>query len=282
VFRGLYTGASGMVAQMHRMDVLSNNLANVDLNGYKRDTSVHKAFPELLVRRMNDDGVYKFPFGSADMAPVVGKIGTGVEMNEAYTVFTQGALKETENSFDLALEGEGFFTVLTPEGERYTRNGSFTLGKEGLLVTKEGYPVLGSEGPIQIKENNFVVDEKGKVYVNSTFADDPQRLVALEENEWENIELVDSLKIVDFDRSRFIKKQGGSLWRETVDSGPAAAIPEVERPNVRQGFLEGSNVNPVTEMVRMIEVNRAYEANQKVVQSQDSLTGKLINEAVRV
>jgi len=271
-----------MVAQMHRMDVLSNNLANVDLNGYKRDTSVHKAFPELLVRRMNDDGVYKFPFGSADMAPVVGKIGTGVEMNEAYTVFTQGALKETENSFDLALEGEGFFTVLTPEGERYTRNGSFTLGKEGLLVTKEGYPVLGSEGPIQIKENNFVVDEKGKVYVNSTFADDPQRLVALEENEWENIELVDSLKIVDFDRSRFIKKQGGSLWRETVDSGPAAAIPEVERPNVRQGFLEGSNVNPVTEMVRMIEVNRAYEANQKVVQSQDSLTGKLINEAVRV
>ncbi len=282
MFRGLYTGASGMVAQMHRMDVLSNNLANVDLNGYKRDTSVHKAFPELLVRRMNDDGVYKFPFGSADMAPVVGKIGTGVEMNEAYTVFTQGALKETENSFDLALEGEGFFTVLTPEGERYTRNGSFTLGKEGLLVTKEGYPVLGSEGPIQIKENNFVVDEKGKVYVNSTFADDPQRLVALEENEWENIELVDSLKIVDFDRSRFIKKQGGSLWRETVDSGPAAAIPEVERPNVRQGFLEGSNVNPVTEMVRMIEVNRAYEANQKVVQSQDSLTGKLINEAVRV
>ncbi len=282
MFRGLYTGASGMVAQMHRMDVLSNNLANVDLNGYKRDTSVHKAFPELLVRRMNDDGVYKFPFGSADMAPVVGKIGTGVEMNEAYTVFTQGALKETENSFDLALEGEGFFTVLTPEGERYTRNGSFTLGKEGLLVTKEGYPVLGAEGPIQIKENNFVVDEKGKVYVNSTFADDPQRLVALEENEWENIELVDSLKIIDFDRSRFIKKQGGSLWRETVDSGPAAAIPEVERPNVRQGFLEGSNVNPVTEMVRMIEVNRAYEANQKVVQSQDSLTGKLINEAVRV
>ncbi|MFP4562862.1 MAG: flagellar basal-body rod protein FlgF [Spirochaetia bacterium] len=282
MLRGLYTGASGMVAQMHRMDVLSNNLANVDLNGYKRDTSVHKAFPELLVRRMNDDGVYKFPFGSADMAPVVGKIGTGVEMNEAYTVFSQGALKETENSFDLALEGEGFFTVLTPEGERYTRNGSFTLGREGLLVTKEGYPVLGAEGPIQIKENNFVVDEKGKVYVNSTFADDPQRLVALEENEWENIELVDSLKIVDFDRSRFIKKQGGSLWRETVDSGPATVIPEVERPNVRQGFLEGSNVNPVTEMVRMIEVNRAYEANQKVVQSQDSLTGKLINEAVRV
>ena len=150
------------------------------------------------------------------------------------------------------------------------------------MVTKEGYPVLGTDGPIQIKANNFVVDEKGKVYVNSTFADDPQRLVALEENEWENIELVDSLKIVDFDRSRFIKKQGGSLWRETVDSGPASVIPENVRPNVRQGFLEGSNVNPVTEMVRMIEVNRAYEANQKVVQSQDSLTGKLINEAVRV
>ena len=132
--RGIYTGASGMVAQMHRMDTITNNLANVDLTGYKRDTAVHKAFPELLIRRTNDNGTYKFPFGSMEVGPVVGTLGTGVEMNESYTDFTQGALKQTDNPFDIALDGKGFFTVLTPDGERYTRNGTFHLGPEGLLV----------------------------------------------------------------------------------------------------------------------------------------------------
>ena len=109
MIRGLYTGAAGMVAQMHKMDALSNNLANVNLNGYKKDTSIHKAFPEMLIRRLNDNGLYKFPMGSADIAPIVGKVGTGVEQNEVFTVFTQGALKGTDNPFDLALEGKGFF-----------------------------------------------------------------------------------------------------------------------------------------------------------------------------
>ena len=146
MIRGLYTGASGMVAQMHRMDALSNNLANVDLTGYKRDTSVHKAFPQLLLRRTNDDGVYNFPPGSMDTAPVVGTLGTGVELNELYTVFEQGALKESGNPFDLALEGEGFFAIQTPQGERYTRNGSFLIDNNGVLVTKEGFPVLAKRG----------------------------------------------------------------------------------------------------------------------------------------
>ncbi len=280
--RGMYTGAAGMVAQMHRMDILSNNLANVDLNGYKRDTAIHKAFPELLIRRMNDNGVYKFPFGSADIAPIAGKIGTGVEMNESYTDFTQGALKETENSFDLALEGEGFFVVQTPAGERYTRNGSFTLGKEGMLLTKEGYPVLGENGPVSIKKNNFIVDQDGKIFQNGTFSGDPRRLVSLTENEWENTEFIDQLRVVDFDRTRYLKKQGSSMWMDTYESGRAFPSSRENNVKVRQGFLEGANVNPVTAMVQMIEVNRAYEANQKVVQTQDGMTNKLINEAVRV
>lgn len=278
----MYTGAAGMVAQMHRMDVLANNLANVDLNGYKRDTAIHKAFPEMLIRRMNDNGVYKFPFGSADIAPIAGKIGTGVELNESYTDFSQGSLKQTENSFDLALEGKGFFVIQTPMGERYTRNGSFTLGKEGMLLTKEGYPVMGQNGPISIKKNNFIVDQDGKVYQNGALSGDPQRLVSLEENEWENTEFLDQLRIVDFDRTRYLKKQGSSMWMDTRESGEAFPSQRENDVKVRQGFLEGANVNPVTAMVQMIEVNRAYEANQKVVQTQDGMTNKLINEAVRV
>lgn len=282
MIRGMYTGSAGMVAQMHRMDILSNNLANVDLNGYKRDTAIHKSFPELLIRRANDNGVYKFPFGSADMFPVVGKLGTGVELNESYTDFTQGAMKETGNSFDLALEGEGFFVVQTPQGERYTRNGSFTLGKEGLLLTKDGFPVLGENGPIRIKKNNFIIDQDGKIYQNAAFAGDPERMVRLEENEWENTELVDRLRVVDFRRTRYLKKQGNSMWKETRESGNPFPSQLQNDLKVRQGFLEGSNVNPVTAMVQMIEVNRAYEANQKVVQTHDTMTGQLVNQAARL
>ena len=282
MLRGLYTAASGMVAQMHRMDALANNLANVDLTGYKRDTAVSKAFPELLIRRVNDDGLYKFPFGSAEIGPIVGTLGTGVEFNELYTVFTQGALKETGNPFDLGLDGRGFFVIDTPDGERYTRNGTFVLGKEGLLLTKDGAPVLGERGTIRLKKNNFVVDQQGRVYQNSTFAGDPNRLVSVDENEWESLELVDTIRVVGFRRDRFLKKQGTSMWRETPQSGEARSIGVAQRPRVRQGFLEGANVNPVEEMVRMIEVNRAYEANQKAIQSQDSLAGRLINEAIRV
>ena len=282
MIRGLYTGASGMVVQMHRLDAISNNLANVDLNGYKRDTAINKAFPEILLRRMNDDGMFVFPLGSIDTTPIVGKLGTGAELNEVFTVFTQGSLKQTENPFDLALEGEGFLTVLLPDGERYTRNGAFLLNDEGFLVTKRGEFVMGENGPIKIKKNNFVIDQDGVVYQNSTFAGDERRLVSLEENEWENLERVDRLKIVDFNRPRYLKKMGDSFWRGTEESGPAEIAAGDERPKVRQGFLESSNVNVVTEMVQMIEVQRTYEANQKMIQTQDSLLGRLINEAIRV
>ena len=282
MIRGIYTGASGMIAQMHNLDAISNNLANVDLTGYKKDTPVHKAFPELLLRRMNDDGVFTIPPGSVDQAPVIGTLGSGVEYNESYTVFSQGALKQTENPFDLALEGKGFFTVDTPQGERFTRNGSFHVSQEGVLVNKQGLPVMGENGIIRLKKNNFVVDQEGRIWQNSTFADDPERLVSLEENEWENIELVDRLKLVDFPRDRYLKKQGDSLWVHDRFSGDPVAAGVDDGLQVRQGFLEGSNVNPVREMVRMIEVNRAYEANQKTIQAHDQMSDRLINQAVRV
>jgi len=281
MLRGLYTGASGMQAQIHKMDALANNLANVDTTGYKKDTSVQKAFPQMLIRRMNDE-VYKFPFGSVDSTPVVGKLGSGVELNEIFTQFTQGSLKETGNPFDTALDGQGFFTIDTPNGERYTRNGTFLVDNNGLLVTKEGLPVQGENGNIYIKKNNFVIDKQGRIFQNADFADDPERLVSMNENDWANLEQVDTLKIVDFTRSRYLKKQGSSLWTATNESGSPKAVELGSSTKVIQGFLEKANVNPVTEMVAMITVNRAYEANQKVISTHDQMTEKLINQAVRV
>jgi flagellar basal-body rod protein FlgG len=282
MIRGWYTGASGMATQQVRLDTVANNLANIDTDGYKRDVSVHKAFAQLLLRRMDDDGVYLHPLGSGDMAPIIGKLGTGVESNELFTQFEQGAMKGTDSDFDLAMDGKGFMSVSTPQGERYTRNGSFILGKEGYLETKEGFPVMGENGPIQVKANNFQVDKAGRVWINETYAGDPEDLVGREDNAWERTVLLDTLKIVDFESTRYLAKQGSSLWKETQLSGPAEVIEGQARPTVLQGFTEASNVNPILEMVRMIEVNRAYEANQKTIQSQDASLGKLINEVAKV
>ncbi|MCL2472388.1 MAG: flagellar basal-body rod protein FlgF [Treponema sp.] len=280
--RGWYTAASGMRAQQWRLDAVANNLANVDTDGYKRDQAAFKAFPELLLRRMKDDGQYPHPFGSADAAPIIGKLGTGVELNELYVDFDQGALKETESDFDVALDGKGFFAVATPQGERYTRNGSFQLGKEGYLETKEGYPVMGENGPIRVKANNFQIDKDGRVWINAEYADDPNLLVSKENNTWAESALLDTLKIVDFDSDRYLKKQGSSLFYDTDTSGPAQIMDGAQRPKVMQGFTEAANVEPVREMVQMIDVNRAYEANQKVIQTHDSMLGTLINQFAKV
>jgi flagellar basal-body rod protein FlgG len=282
LIRGWYTAASGMRAQQWRLDAVANNLANVDVNGYKKDVAVHKAFPELLLRRMGDDGLYTHPFGSGDVAPFVGKIGTGVELNELFTIFEQGPLKETESDFDIALDGKGFLTVATPQGERYTRNGAFILGKEGFLETKEGYPLLGENGPIRVQENNFKIDKDGRVWVNQAYTEDPEQMINRENNTWEDTVLLDTLKIVDFHKDRYLEKQGSSLYRSTDVSGEAEVMAAGQRPKVIQGFVEASSVDPVREMVLMIEVNRAYEANQKVIQSEDSMLGALINQVARV
>jgi len=282
LIRGWYTGASGMRAQQWRLDAVANNLANVGTEGYKKDVASFKAFPEMLIRRQNDDGVFHIPFGSADAAPIIGRMGTGVELNELFTNFRQGSPLETSNDFDVMLEGKGFLAVSTPYGERYTRNGSFILGKEGLLLTKDGYPVLGENGPINIKANNFKIDAEGRIWVNAAYQDnDPMNLVGRENNEWEEPVILDTLKIVEFELDRYLEKQGTSFYRESQTSGPAMIMSGINRPKVIQGFLEASNVDPVLEMVQMIEVNRAYEANQKVIQTEEQALGTLINQVAK-
>ncbi|MDR2661361.1 MAG: flagellar basal-body rod protein FlgF [Treponema sp.] len=279
--KGIYTAASGMRAQQWRLDSIANNLSNVNTDSYKREQAVFKANPEMLLRRTGDDGVFLNPFGSHDNAPIVGRMGTGVELNELYVDFSQGSFKETENDYDLALDGKGFICVDTPYGERYTRNGSFQRGKEGYLETKEGYPVLGQNGPIRVQANNFKVDKDGNVWINAEYAEDPDLMISREDNEWGQVRLLDTLKLVGFERERYLKKQGSSLYRADEFSGDPFILEPEERPKVYQGFNETANVDPVVEMVQMIEVNRSYEANQKIIQMHDSTLGTLINQYAR-
>ena len=257
MIRGWYIGASGMNAQQNRLDTISNNLANVDTAGYKRDVTVHKTFSELLIRRTNFDGVYKVDGGSADDAPVIGTLGLGVETNENYTDFAQGSFKVTGRKQDVALNGEGFYVVDTPYGERYTRNGDFFIGKEGYLETKEGYPVMGEKGYLYVVDDKFNVNKDG-VLVNE-----------------ENGDEIDRFKVVRFDNERYLEKMDQNLYATNETSGPAHIAESFERPQFIQGYTETSNVNVVNEMVQMIEVNRAYEANQKTITSEDSMMSTL-------
>ena len=186
------------------------------------------------------------------VSPIIGKVGLGVETNELYTVFEQGSFKNTGAATDIALAGEGFFAVQTPAGERYTRAGNFLIGKEGILETKEGYPVLGDNGIIRVQDKHFKVNDDGLITVDGD-------------------KTVDRLKLVRFENERYLKKQGENLWVDTAISGKAHIAEGNERPGLLQEYVETSNVNVVNEMVQMIEVNRAYEANQKTIQTEDTM-----------
>ena len=237
MIRGWYIGASGMNAQQNRLDTISNNLANVDTTGFKKEIPVSKEFSELLLRRVQADGQYSN---------------------------SQGSFKNTDTKTDFALGGEGFFAVQTPAGERYTRNGNFHLGKEGILLTKEGYPVLGENGAIHVPDDKFYVNQDGMIYTK------------------DDSTLVDRVKVVRFENERYLKKQGSSLWNTTKFSGEPHIAEGDERPKLLQGYTETSNVNVVNEMVQMIEVNRAYEANQKSVQTEDNMMETLWSKVVTV
>ena len=281
--QGMYTASSGMLVQQYRLETISNNLSNALTTGYKRDVSIDKAFPEMLLRR-RDEHTVKFPYrmrpstGSIDKSPVVGKLGTGVEQNEIFTVQAQGSLIETNNPADIAISGEGFFVVDTPHGERYTRNGNFIIGGGNILMTKEGYPVVGENGYLRLQHNNFKVDESGRVVVNQNLANSEFPFVDTDENSWEGESIIDQLKLVDFEFPRYLQKQGNSLYNYTEYVGELYNLErDIERPGIEQGFLESSNVEPIRQMVEMIEVNRAYEAGQKAMQSADESTNRLLS-----
>lgn len=256
MIRGLYTGASGMLAEMARTDVISNNMANVNTTAFKKDRTIFRAFPEMNIHRIHDPvpaGLDKV----VDPRPFIGMMGTGVMLDEVNTDFNQGHLITTSNPLDLAIRGEGFFQVQTPEGIKYTRDGSFSLSSNGYLVTKEGYYVLGENGPLQLLQTgDITISQQGEVFVND--------------------EYIDRLNIVTFADLNQLQKQGDNLYFTD-------AVPEpLQDADVVQGALEGSNISIVAEMVDLISAFRAYEANQKVIQTHDTTLDRAINDVGRI
>jgi len=256
MIRGIYTSGSGMLAESLRTDVIANNLANADTVGYKKDVAVSKDFRSLLIRRIND----------GQDQPVIGSLGTGAMVDEVATNHTTGSMRPTGNNLDLAIEGSGFFAIQTPNGVRYTRNGSFTLSAQGDLVTHDGNRVLGTGGPINLANaKQLSVADDGRIMIR----EDVQGGAADTE--------AGTLQIVSFADERQLVKEGSTLFKANpgAQQAPATVL-------VRSGSLEQSNVNVVTEMVNMISGYRAYEFNSKAVQAHDELLDKAVNDVGKV
>ncbi|MEW6620395.1 MAG: flagellar basal-body rod protein FlgF [bacterium] len=265
MIKGIYTGAIGMLAQWTDLDVVANNLANIDTAGYKRDETIFTPFDSIFLHRLYDNYIMTRE-GYLDQRPKVGPVGTGVGISEIATLYSQGPIQKTDNDFDLAIGGKGFFTIEGPQNKIfYTRNGTFTIDSEGYLVTKGGYRVLGVNGYIQIAQGNFQVQENGKVITG--------------ERDWKSPQEIDGLKIVDFENRRGLKKVGNTLFEATQYAGEPQVVAQ---PKILQGYLEKSNTNPIEEMVKMIEIQRIYEINQRAVTSFDDTLRTAVTEVSRV
>lgn len=252
--RGLYTSGWSMLALNKKMDVLTNNLANVSTTGYKKDTVVFEGFPKLMAERLHDN-----TNGAARGVPV-GDLSFSNDVGEVYTYFSQGTLAETGNSLDMSIrdDGRAFFTVEVPgRGQFYTRDGSFKLNSYGQIVTGDGYYVLGENGIIQLNGSDFTVAEDGTIIQNG--------------------EVVDRLLITQFQNPDSLRKNGENLFTASPNS-----VVEDFTGTVLQNYLEQSNAEAIREMVDMISLLRSYEANQRVINVIDDTLDKAVNEVGKV
>ncbi|UOQ50267.1 flagellar hook-basal body protein [Gracilibacillus caseinilyticus] len=273
MLRGFYTATNGMMAQQRNLEVLSNNMTNAQTPGYKQDTATLRAFPELLIQRMENR---ELPTTEGTKIPTMtelGAINTGVYVQETIPDFVQGSLKETGVSTDMALvqgttpdeTGSIFFTVQNGDGDiRYTRNGNFTVDGEGNLTTNNGYYVLDEAGnPINTNGLDFSVSTDGVVQVAGG-----------------NI----PLGIAYSANANDLSKNGQDLFELAEDGQALVNAGGVEglQYSIQQNHLENSNVDASQTMTDMMQAYRSFEANQKVVQQYDRSLDKAVNEIARL
>ena len=243
MLKGLYTASSSMLANQRKLNVISNNLANANTAGYKKDHAIQESFPEMMISLIEQGKEIK----------QLGSLGTGVRLQETALDLKQGPLNNTNNQLDFAIEGNGFFVISTPAGLRYTRNGNFTLNQAGQIVTKQGYLVMGQQGPMQtITGREIKVDESGQLYLGGINGD--------------------RFLIVDFPDGNQLRKIRDNLYQSSEEGEGLTTGYQL-----KQGYLENSNVNIIEEMVKMIETSRNFDSNQKVITAYDSSLDKVVN-----
>lgn len=354
MLRGLYTATSAMQTSQKRLDVSSNNMANMNTTGFKKDVVVTEAFPEVFIHKLNgsfpnkplanqlfvevkkmgdefslstssgffsaeslggvsfsrsttftvdgegylrtflrdangnpntSEGNYilnkegnrvfvgqgNFDINDKGQISVNGQVGdqlltipkrsvigtmnSGLRLDRIQTKFTQGTLEETGNQLDIGIEGKGFLQIQTPRGVMFTRDGNLSLNDNGELVTSEGYYLMGQFGSILLDSDNFQLGENGEIIVDG--------------------QVIDQISLVNISNVHDLRKYGENLYY--MESGMELESEEFDG-KVLQGFLEGSNINTIEEMVNMINILRLYESNQKVIRSYDEILQKAANE----
>ena len=246
MIRSLYTAANGMITQQKKIDILTNNIANVSTTGFKKDDMVTGSFASMLISRINSGG-----------ATPIGSMALGANVAEQYTDYTQGPMDQTDRQLDFALAGDGYFAVSTQNGTMYTRDGNFTVSADGYLITNDGNYVQNTAGnKIYVGSGTIGSDASGNLNINGDAAG--------------------ALKIVAFADNKLMKKVGNDLY--TTTQAPVATNGTV----VKQGFLESSNVDMADEIVNMMSINRTYEVNQRIVKMIDETLNKTVNALGKV
>jgi flagellar basal-body rod protein FlgG len=257
MLRSLWIAKTGLDAQQMHIDVITNNLANVGTNGFKRARAV---FEDLLYQTLRQPGAQS---SQQTQIPAGLQLGTGVRPVSTERIFVQGNLQQTGNTLDVAIQGPGFFQILMPDGTTaYTRDGSFHTDSNGQLVTASGFAVQPAI-TIPANANSITIARDGVVSVVAAGASTPTQ--------------VGTLQLANFINSAGLQSQGENLYTETSASG----TPNVNQPGsnglglLNSGYVETSNVNVVEELVNMIQTQRAYEINSKAIQTSDQMLQKL-------
>lgn len=258
MLKGLYTAYTGMINEQHRMDTMTNNLANASTNGFKKEGATSQSFDRVLAYKIKDTSE------TPNLPKRLGGMSLGVKTGENYVDYSGGPFKETGKTLDMALSENGFFTIsfTNKAGEtstKYTRDGNFTMTRQGYLVTQDGDFVLDDEGkPIRLDPDlDIFVDRSGAIYQEDIYAA--------------------TIGITDFEDYNYLERYGENYF-QPVDG---ARIMEADT-SVYSGYLEMSNMSVVTEMVNMITIQRQYEANQKVITTYDSTLESAVNQTGRV
>lgn len=257
MIRSLWIAKTGLDAQQTQMDVISNNLANVSTTGFKRSRAI---FEDLLYQTLRQPGAQS---SQQTQLPSGLQLGTGVRPVATERIFTQGNLQQTSNSKDLAIQGEGFFQVLLPDGTTgYTRDGSFQVDSQGQMVTSSGF-VIQPAITIPANAQSITVGRDGTVSVTQPGSAAPVQ--------------VGSVQLATFINPAGLLSNGENLYTETAASGsPGTNTPGTNGAGLlTQGFIETSNVNVAEELVNMIQTQRAYEINSKAITTSDQMLQRL-------
>ncbi len=274
---GLYSAASGMIIQERVQDVLAQNLANSQIPGYQRNELVVRSFPDVMLQTTYEglsQTTNKNRYNHA-----IGRVGTGAGIDWIYTDYSGGGFRYTGDPTDVAIEGDGYFSLITPDGMRFSRSGDFNVNNEGYLVNNQGYYVMGqgtqnnrNPGPIQVGRTDFRIDGFGHVYGTRHIQDQNGKWI---DQEYE----IDQMRIVDFEDRDKLFREPGNIFRCEEDDTENFKIPD--RYQISQGYVEQSNATPTLEMVKLIDSFRVHEASSRIIKALDQSLGKAVNDIAR-